>query len=253
MARVLLGCYELKNNKVTKLVFADCYKKFKKELFDGVADEGEAYKKWTAIKQLILDGKDKSVRTQDSMTYVIKTLDKDHFVVFGLGNGKKDTLETIYAQAQEDNGEEVAETTQTQESAPVEEAKETGKEVKASTEGSWDLTDVSKTVDEHVNAILGGKYAIAGKFNEEQSNEVLKLLGEGKVAECIKNATYKELPKAIGDNLQKYNKAFNYTVYDKVKIANLIKDLVSEVSKDEFEQNLEAVDAEDFDFNLIKA
>ena len=248
MARVLLGCYELKDNKVTKLVFDKCYEKFKDKLFGG-STYNEAYAKWSEIKQMILDGKDKSVKKQDDMSYVIKTLEKNYYIVFGIGNGKKETLETIYTRAQEDDGED----TQTQKSAPVEEAKETGKEVKASTEGSWDLTDVSKTVDEHVNAILGGKYAIAGKFNEEQSNEVLKLLGEGKVAECIKNATYKELPKAIGDNLQKYNKAFNYTVYDKVKIANLIKDLVSEVSKEEFEQNLEAVDAEDFDFNLIKA
>ena len=94
MARVLLGCYELKDNKVTKLVFDKCYEKFKDKLFGG-STYNEAYSKWSEIKQMILDGKDKAVKKQDDMSYVIKTLEKNYYIVFGIGNGKKETLETI--------------------------------------------------------------------------------------------------------------------------------------------------------------
>jgi len=126
--------------------------------------------------------------------------------------------------------------------------------ISTKTENTWDLSDESKNITEHLKAILSNKYTITGEFNNEQSEKVLKSIGTSKeFKEALANKQYKQIPIILTKSVKAFEKPFQYTMFDVKKIQNLIKDLADEVEKSTFEEEFNNLSADDqFDLNEIK-
>ena len=254
MARTILKAYELGNNSVISLTQDQVRAKYSPNLFP--KSQGKFWEKWYELKDTILtkDAK-KGIKKVDDIIYYSHNLGNNSFLVFAIGDDKKETLEKIYIKEKEANTPNNTTLTgnNIDTKAKSEPKTETKVETKVVSKGDWDLSDTSKSINEHVKAILDKKNII-GKFNEEQSKEVLKLLGSGNTIKTIMDKKeYTKLAPTLIKSLNAIKPVITYTTFDLNKIGKIIQNLGEETKDPDFEQNLEEAKAYDFDFNEIMA
>lgn len=254
MARVILKAYELGNNSVVALTQDQVRAKYSPNLFP--KSQGKFWEKWYELKDIILtkDAK-KGIKKVDDIIYYSHKLGNNTFLIFAIGDDKKETLEKIYLKEKESNGDSTNSVlTENTDNQPKAEAKTVAKsETKSASGSEWDLSDTSKSINEHIKAILDKK-KVTGKFNEEQSKEVLKLLGSGNTIKTIMDKKdYSKLAPTLIKSLNSIKSVIEYTIFDLNKIGKIIQGLGEEAKNPDFEQNLEEAKDYEFDFNTIMA
>lgn len=122
--RTVMNAFELVNNQVYNRTYDQVLGIFMNLKAEYRQNKNKFKEEWEQVKDLI-EKKGQNIKHQDDMYYYSLTIEPNHYIVFGIGQGKKDTLTSIYVKLKEeetkkDDNNKAEETTTNSNNNPME-------------------------------------------------------------------------------------------------------------------------------------